>query len=391
MSSSVKANINAAVLAWARDVAGYDLEEAARKIGVGAKKLQAWELGDEKPTVKQLRNIANVYKRPTATFYLSVAPIERPSITDFRLLSTATFNRTPALNSEIRHARHRRDIALELTAQLGEEPLNFRLQADMHEQPEALASKIRDALGVVLSSQLAWPDHYTALRTWIRAIESLGVFVFQVKNIELSDMRGLSLSERPFPVIGINSKDSPRGRIFSLLHELVHIALDDGGVCNLRESESTEHHFIERYCNRVAGEILVPKGSLLNESIVINHHSKEWDDWQLKNLANRYMVSQEVILRRLLTFNKTTTAFYNIKHNEYENFQQSKSNAGFAIPYFRIIMRDNGPAYTNLIITAFNNDTIGPRDLSDFLGGIKLDHIPKIEKALLSSEGGVEI
>jgi hypothetical protein len=103
------------------------------------------------------------------------------------------------------------------------------------------------------------------------------------------------------------------------------------------------------------------------------------------------MVSQEVILRRLLTFNKTTTAFYNIKHNEYENFQQSKSNAGFAIPYFRIIMRDNGPAYTNLIITAFNNDTIGPRDLSDFLGGIKLDHIPKIEKALLSSEGGVEI
>ncbi len=390
MSSSVKANINAAVLAWARDVAGYDLEEAARKIGVGAQKLQAWESGDEKPTVNQLRNIANVYKRPTATFYLAVAPIERPSITDFRLLSTATFTRTPVLNSEIRHARHRRDIALELTAQLGEEPLNFRLQADMHEEPEALASKIRGALGVTLSSQLAWPDHYTALRAWIRAIESLGVFVFQVKNVELSDMRGFSLSERPFPVIGINGKDSPRGRVFSLLHELVHVALDDGGVCNLRESEATEHHLIERYCNRVAGEILVPKESLLNENIVINHHGMEWEDWQLKNLANRYMASQEVILRRLLTFNKITAAFYGIKHNEYESFQQSKadeskSDAGFAIPYFRIIMRDNGPTYTNLIITAFNNDTIGPRDLSDFLGGIKLDHIPKIEKALLSS------
>jgi Zn-dependent peptidase ImmA (M78 family) len=42
------------------------------------------------------------------------------------------------------------------------------------------------------------------------------------------------------------------GRIFTLLHELAHIALNDGGICdlddNLRRNASAQ---IEAYCNRV--------------------------------------------------------------------------------------------------------------------------------------------
>jgi len=390
VSHGLKANITPHVLVWARETAGYNLEDAARKIGIRPEKLQAWEAGEDKPTMRQLRKLANVYKRPTALFYLATSPEKPPTIRDFRLLPDTEFKYTPGLLYEIRRAFLRRDVALELTQQLGEIPPNFPLQADMSEPPENLASRIREALGITMTTQFSWRDHYTALRSWIAAVESLGVLVFQVRNVELEHMRGFSISERPFPVIGINAKDSPRGRIFTLFHELTHIVLQSGGVCNLHETEAES---FETYCNRVAGAILVPKDILLEEETVIEHGDNPvWEDWQLRLLANRYMVSREVILRRLLTFGKTTRTFYNQKRVEYEEiYQRERAEGGGPIPYYRLILRDNGPAFTTLVLSAYYNQAISLRDLSNFLGGIKLDHVGRIEQALAGSEGSVEV
>lgn len=392
MSQRVMANINAHVLVWARQTAGYDINEAAHKIGVKPEKLQAWEAGEDKPNMRQLRDIARVYKRPSALFFRSTTPIEPPKIPDFRLLPDADLRYTPRLLYEIRRAFERRTIALDLTAQMGDKPINFPLQASISESPVDLAYLIREVLGITLEIQYSWKDHYTALRSWISAVESLGVLVFHIKNVELKHIRGFSISERPFPVVGINSKDSPRGRIFTLLHELSHIALQNGGLCDLHELESDNDESIETYCNRVAGEVLVPKTALLREDTVINNTGKTvWEDWQLKQLANRYMVSQEVVLRRLLTFSKTTRQFYNQKHEEYEEiYQRERAESGGRVPYYRLILRDNGPAFTSLVLSAYQNEAISSRDLSNFLGGIKLDHVEKIEHALMSGEGGVE-
>ncbi|MDP6817195.1 MAG: helix-turn-helix transcriptional regulator [Alphaproteobacteria bacterium] len=67
---SGRANITKAVLFWAREKAGYSEEDAARKIQVKVERYQAWENEDEelKPTVKQLRRIAKLYKRPVSLY-----------------------------------------------------------------------------------------------------------------------------------------------------------------------------------------------------------------------------------------------------------------------------------------------------------------------------------
>ncbi|MCL6634860.1 MAG: XRE family transcriptional regulator [Peptococcaceae bacterium] len=390
MSRRVKANINAHVLAWARKTAGYVLEEAAHKIGISPEKLQAWETGEDKPTLRQLRIAAKVYKRPTALFYCSTTPPEPPDIADFRVLPGTGLKYIPELLYEIRRAFQRRAIALELTEQMGDTPVIFPLQADMSEPPDSLASRIREVLGITLATQFSWRDHYTAFRSWISAVEKTGTLVFHVGNIELVQMRGFSISERPFPVIGINSKDSPRGRIFTLIHELAHIVLQRGGVCDLNETEAES---IEAYCNRVAGEVLVPKDALLHEETVVeNGDNTVWEDWQLRALANRYMVSQEVILRRLLTFGKTTRSFYNQKREEYEEiYRREKAEGDGPVPHYRLILRDNGSTFTSLVLSAYYNEAISSRDLSNFLGGIKLDHVGRIEHALIGGEGGVEV
>jgi len=388
VTTRIKANINPEILAWARQTAGYGVEEASRKIGVTPAKLTAWETGDEKPTLRQLRLAAKVYKRPSALFFGSTAPSEPPTLPDFRLLPDTELKYTPSLLYEIRRAYQRRAVALELSAQLGEAPPEFPLKVDMSESPEDIASRVRDALGIALPVQLSWRDHYTALRSWISAVERLGVLVFHVGDVNVSHMRGFSISDRPFPVIAINAKDSPRGRIFTLLHELVHIALHRGGICNVIESEFGTEDSIEVYCNRVAGEALVPGDALLAEQTVIeNAGNPIWQEEQLRYLANRFMVSQEVILRRLLTLGRTTTSFYNYMRNEYGQIYERQRPASGWIPHHRRILRDNGTTFTSLVLSAYYNGIINSVELCNYLGGIKLRHVRRIEQALQGGEG----
>lgn len=86
MTSRVYADIDPALLRWARRTAGYDLPTAAAKLGQDARRLEAWEAGEQRLTVPQLRKAAQVYRRPLAVFYLSEPPKGFSALRDFRRL-----------------------------------------------------------------------------------------------------------------------------------------------------------------------------------------------------------------------------------------------------------------------------------------------------------------
>jgi len=385
----IKANINPQILVWARKNSGYTIEEAAYKINVKTERLRAWEYGEEKPSLNQLIKIGKTFKRPSAIFYSHKIPKSPPPITDFRTLPDTDFELviTPDMSFEIRFAHERRKTAIELKKQLGERIPDFPLTAEMTEKPEALSNRIREILDVTIRDQFSWVDKHKALRSWITAVENTGVLVFQFSGIDIREMRGYSISETPFPVIGLNGKDSPRGRIFTLLHEFTHIVLGNGGICNLLDKKR-KYNPVEVYCNRVAGEILVPTDTLLQEQIVINHTNDFWDEWQLRELSKKFKVSQEVILRRLLISGKASEEFYSSKRDELlKMFQQRSTKKKGGPPQFRLILRDNGRYYTSLVLSSYHRDLITSRDLSNFLGGIKLSNIPPIEEILVNERG----
>jgi Zn-dependent peptidase ImmA (M78 family) len=66
----------------------------------------------------------------------------------------------------------------------------------------------------------------------------------------------------------LNGGDAQVGRTFSLLHELCHLILRDGGLCLPGDDRIREETDLEALCNRVAGATLVPAESLLAEPIV---------------------------------------------------------------------------------------------------------------------------
>lgn len=388
MARSVEALVRPALLLWARKSAGLSVVQAAKKVQVKAERLESWERGERRPTVKQLRKLANTYKRPLAVFYLSEPPKDFQAIRDFRSLPGEIAGvESPGLKLEIRRAQERREIALELYEGLEDELPKFPAKAHLSDDPEALAIGMRRLVRMTREAQTLMATGYDAFNRWRSALEEAGILVFQARGIPVSEMRGFSIGQRPLPAVVVNIKDAPRGRVFTMLHELVHIVLGDSGLCDLEEEayRHPEEDRVETFCNRVAGAILVPKDDLLREDLVLAKGRRvQWSDDDIEELAGRYAVSREVLLRRLLIFNRTTKEFYEKKRKQfikqYDEIRK-RETSGFP-PHYRLAISTAGPLFIRLVFNNYYQDKITTSDLSGFLN-IKLKHVGRIESEVM--------
>src|SRR5689334_3059521 len=163
MPDRLFAEINPAALAWAREVRGMPVDVAASRIGVTPERLTQFEGGVSRPTISQLRNIGRVYRKPTAFFYRTALPAEPEPPTDFRRSRASSTDLSPELRDAITRARERRADASELAESLSQAIQTFSLRASVGSDPERLASRIRERLGVTLAEQLKLREQYVAL------------------------------------------------------------------------------------------------------------------------------------------------------------------------------------------------------------------------------------
>ena len=390
MGEHVRAVVEPKLLVWARTSARYGVHEAAKKAGVSADRLTEWESGGSSPTINQLRTLANIYKRPLAVFFLPEPPREFDGMRDFRRLpDAANAEYTPELTLAIRRARFRREIAAELAEELELEVP--RLHFDPRPfagDGNRLADAARKLLNVTLTEQLHWRDKYEALNAWSAAVERVGVLVFQTSGVSMREMRGFSIHASVYPVIVANAKDSPRGRVFTILHEFAHLLMHSGGLCDADETRNAEsdEQRMEVFCNQVAGAMLVPESALSDaiQAMASAIRNGGIAETELAILAQRFAVSQEVILRRLLTLGRVSLDFYRRKRDELHKAYERKreQEEGFA-PHHQVIVRDLGKQYIRVVLGAYHQEAITSSDVSDYLG-TRLKHLPKIEQAVFS-------
>lgn len=372
MAHVIQAFVNPELLVWAREDAGYDIEIAARRINVKPEKLIAVESGQAKLTVNQLRNLSNVYKRPLAFFYLPAPPKSDIYLQDFRhFTEEEQQGLSPELRLELRKAKARRDVALGLFDDLDITPTVFEAIASLSEDAEVVGKRIRDVLDIRFERQLNLRTDYDALHFWRDSMEACGVLVFQA-SVKKTEMRGCSMWFSPLPVIIMNAKDSPYGRVFTMTHELTHLMLRSAGLCDLGNDK------VEVFCNAAAGEALVPSEFLLQESVVRSNGTHGWSDEELSSLSSRYSVSPEVILRRLLTLEKTTEDFYQFKKREWA--KSAKTSSGFAPVPLRAVAAA-GKTFVRLVLDSYHQNKISSTDAAQYLG-VKLKHLTNIENAV---------
>lgn len=370
------------VLKWARDKGGFSVEEVARRLKVADDRIHAWESGTEKPSIAQLRNLAEIYKRPLAMFYLDDPPVRFEAMHDFRRGSREGKRKpfSPELAFEIRRAHDRREWALELLKDIGEKPPDFTVRLRRDTPPEDAARELRKGIGISLEQQASWRSEFDAFRGWRGRMERAGAITFQATDVETAEARGFSIPAHPLPAIVVNIKDARRGRIFTMLHELVHLALNDGGICDLHDTQASDD--VETYCNRVAGAVLFPENPLLSSDVVRNHprNRSEWSDREIEELSRRFGGSREAVLVRLLNLRMTTWSFYSSKRAELLKQWAAlrRKDGGFAPPH-QISLASAGQLFTGLVIESFNQEKITASDVADFLQ-VRLKHLPEIQK-----------
>jgi Zn-dependent peptidase ImmA (M78 family)/transcriptional regulator with XRE-family HTH domain len=373
------------LLLWARTSIGLSLPMAAKKLHVSDERLAAWEAGTERPTIPQLRGCAQVYKRPLAAFYLDVPPRDfTVRNSDFRRLpGEVPEEHTPEMRLALRSAAYRREVALELEPDA--EPVGLVGSATMDVSAEALAATARAALTVTLAEQAGWSEQYAPLNGWKNAVERLGILVFHFTDVGVDEVRGFSFSEPLFPVIGLNGGDSIHGRIFTLIHELGHLYLGEGGSCDLGDFTRPveERGPADVYCNRFAGAVLVPRDALLSDVAVRRADARaEWSDAELQRLSSMFRVSREVVLRRLLILGKADQEFYQTRRDEYLALpRRARDKKPAPIPRPIMIVRDAGKPFARMVLDAYHADAISATSVADYLG-MQLKHLAAIEKRL---------
>jgi Zn-dependent peptidase ImmA (M78 family)/transcriptional regulator with XRE-family HTH domain len=396
MAARVKSMINPALLTWARETAGFTPAEAAKRLKINEARLAAWEdpADEDAPSIPQLRKISALFKRPLAVFYLEEAPPRFAVMRDLRRLpGVGARSYSSAVQLEIRAANERRELALELAADLEQEVPRFTLSATMQEDPEAVGGRIRAALGVTTELQLQWRDNdgRAAFNAWRNRIENLGVLVFQTTRFPSEEASGFAIAADTLPVIAVNRNDVLTRRTFSLLHELPHLMIRVSGVSELETDENRppEDQRIEVFCNSVAAAALIPRDVLLAEARVVaqGQRSTNWSDAEISELARQFSVSREALLRRLLTLNRTTDEFYRQKRAQYiaefvANQKHKKEKAA------ETEMKRNRPQETvsnfgrrlvNMLLDNYHQDRMTLSEVSGYLG-LKVKHFPKLEE-----------
>jgi Zn-dependent peptidase ImmA (M78 family) len=388
MTKSVPALINPAMLVWARESARLTLEQAAAKISTAPEKLKACEAGEAHLTFAQFMKLAREYKRPLSLFYLKEPPSGWSPIQDFRKLPGTEAGFSPKLTYAVRQAHERRELALDLRAEIDEPVTPFTLTATLDQDPETVGAAVRAYLGITDALQGEWRTK--GFENWRAAIEAKDVLVFMVPRLPLADMRGAALAENELPVILINGKDRTGGRIFTLLHEFCHLAIRQSGVSGTGgDQDGAPNPRVERFCNAAAAAALMPKASVLAELLVIQKGDvKIWTDEELAALAAPYGVSREAMLRRLLTLGKTTKAFYDERRPhflaEYAELEAQKSKGGPEYPIQ--VLSQLGRSFSRLIFQGYHERRLTLRDVANYLN-MQVRLVPEMERATFGIKG----
>ncbi len=380
MTDNALIQVNHKVLVWARESLAINRNQASEKTGISAKRLFQLEEGEKQPTLDELKEFSKVYKRTIATLLLSEPPKEKPLPADRRTVNSEELgNFHEKTIVAVRKARALAQSYVELRQELGIDTPKLNFSTSINTQPKDIAVKVREMLNLDEVKEIK--NINNALETYIEKVELLGVAVFQL-SLTQDKLRGFSITDDTIPIIGIKrGGEQAHSKTFTLFHELGHILLNEGGLCDLSEKTNIQ---IEKWCNAFAAEVLIPTSEFLQMEKVIEQKrsgNKIWAKKDLVELANYFHVGPLAILRALLENKLTTSAFYKEKHQAWNkpSFGRAKNPEGRNIA--KETINEKGKTYISLAFSAYDQNRIDLKDLSDFLG-IKLSYIPKTRQLL---------
>jgi Zn-dependent peptidase ImmA (M78 family) len=314
-------NINVDMITWAISRAGYDLHEFSIKLP----KIIDWIEGTKKPTVKQLETFSKKVHLPFGYLFLQKPPVEKIPIPYFRSNGNRAEIVSVNVYDTIQLMVQRQDWLREYLKDNEFDKLAFVGAYNQINDVAKIVRDIRNVLGLEENWALSFRTWEESLNHLVEKIEDKGIItVFNgvVENntsrpIDVEECRGFVLVDDYAPFMFVNNADSKSAQMFTIVHELAHIWTGHSAGFDFRKLQPADDP-IEKLCDQIAAEFLVPKIALNEIWIGISELSK---------YSRHFKVSEIVIARRALDLGKITKADFFKFYEEYRNreFDKKKS------------------------------------------------------------------
>ncbi len=371
------APINGSTLQWARETMLASRSDLAKALGTSEGRIAEFETGEARPTLGQLKKIAKKLDR-TLAFFFTEPPSKSdvPTTADFRARSEEPI--PPLLAREMRRAEQHRETVFELEGQSAKPalvgPINERNVA-------ARAQQMRNLLGLTEAFVPPERQQNQVLNFWRGLLEHHGYLVFQTTKVDLAAFRGLSIYHEVLPVILLNGADSNNGKVFTLFHEVAHLANRTSGMCGLDEDKAEE-----AIANAFAANLLMPKGQV--DKIVSRLEGTALE--QAEATAGALKVSilaAGVRLRTLGLISDDELEFIRLESDRtWADTRKSQKERAGGPPHWRISYRNLGPGYVGTIARALEDERIDLLDAS-YLMNARVPTVRQMIDEYYKSEG----
>jgi Zn-dependent peptidase ImmA (M78 family)/transcriptional regulator with XRE-family HTH domain len=372
-------SVNPEILVWARETAGLSLEEAARAIQLnaaygktGGERLAELEAGQGEPSRSLLLRMSKKYRRSLVIFYLDKPPRREDRGQDFRTLPHTEYD--PNLDALIRDLKTRQNLVKSLLEDEEVEPLSFIGSAQMGQGVEVVSQSIVETIRFGLGEFRARRTISQAFSYLRERVESVGVFVLLLKNlgsrhndIPVEVFRGFAIADPIAPFVVVNNGDARVAWSFTMLHQVAHLWLGTTGI-----SGTSEDIEIERFCNQVAGNILLPAAEMrvLQD---VRAASIEEAIAAISRFADERNISRAMVAYNLyLTQNLERPQWLELQQRfdrERESAEGKKKEGREGGPdYYTIRRRDLGPSLIRLVDRSMRDGSLTPTRAARILG-----------------------
>lgn len=367
------AELNPKVLEWAVCRSGLSDEQILKAFP----KYKSWLDGSWKPTVKQLRDFAGKTHVSVSDLFADDLPNYALQITDFRTVDDApAHDPSPELFDTVDAMLSRQDWLKGYFLHEGFAPIDFVGSYTDAPLSDEVKARIVDDLHVLLGLDNDWAASCRSVAEALKALKDsieeagISVVINGVVNdnthrvLDVSEFRGFVLSDKIAPIIFINGRDAKSAQVFTLIHELCHLAFFQTGVSNTPDYEDTDIA-MERFCNSVAADFLVPTDTL----VALWERSGRDPYARIQAATRSYKVNFVVVARKakdagLITEDAYFSLYWRYRSETTTDVKSGKGGGN----YFYNKQYKLGTVFSDAIRAAVHSDYLSYRDAYDLTG-----------------------
>lgn len=329
---TVNVNIRPEIIHWA--LSQTHKEKLGDKL---MNNIAKWLDGTKTPTFNQIEDFSKKANIPLGYFFLQTPPEEQIDLLEYRTVDSVQLsNPSRNLIDIIHEMENIQDWMKNYRQDFGFNKLSVVGCMQGIKDIRFIADRIRKDLELNDTWYAKSKDSREAFSYIRRQLEICGVVVMMSgivgknthRTLDADEFRAFAMADDWAPLIFVNAADSNSAKLFSILHETVHIWLGKDDLFNDRQSRINDVSDIEVICNAVAGELIAPKKIFLYK----------WDTFdmdifeKITELAKYFRCGEIVIARRAIDCKKIGQNIYNhvvqAAIEKYRRMEEKKQNAG---------------------------------------------------------------